>query len=76
MNGGGFSRFDSDGPHGVEPIGWQGSGLDWEVYSNERPMRAMAYDEDVLMAVVKSRSRLLLWLKMTAAARRVRRGVR
>jgi hypothetical protein len=53
------------------PLGWQG-GLDWEVYSNDRPMRAKLFDEDVLMAVVTAHTRIGLALKMRRAQRRAR----
>lgn len=48
------------------PLGWQG-GLDWEVYSKEKPLRAMLYDEDILCAVVTARTRWGLARKMRRA---------
>jgi hypothetical protein len=58
----------------VTPLGWQGTGVDWEVYTNRRPMEAVAYDEDVCVAVVKARTRFGLYLRMLWAKRRIDRG--
>lgn len=54
-------------------LGWQGSGVDWEVYSTERPRRAVAYDEDVCVAQVRARTRIGLVLKIRRAQRRLTR---
>ena len=52
------------------PIGWQGSGIDWEVYRNEKPLRAMGYGEDVLLENITARTRLGLAWKMRRAQRK------
>lgn len=49
------------------PLGWQGHGIDWEVYSDEKPLRAMGYDEDVLIAVVTASGPRRLNRKMRRA---------
>jgi hypothetical protein len=52
----------------AEPLGWQHvPGGDWEVYTDRKPMEAVLYDEDVPIAVVRSRTRLGLALKMRHA---------
>lgn len=52
------------------PLGWQG-GYDWEVYRDTQPMKALLYDEDVLIAVVTAKGpRRLAW-KMRRAQKRV-----
>lgn len=56
----------------AQPLGWQGSGVDWEVYSKRTPLEAVAYDEDVCVAVVRSRWHWLLTVRMAFAARRLR----
>lgn len=42
------------------PLGWQGHGMDWEVYSKGEEGRsryvACGYDEDILLATVKART--------------------
>ena len=46
----------------AEPMGWQGSGIDWEVSREGKRHRADAYDEDMHVGRVTARTRLgLLW---------------
>lgn len=52
------------------PLGWQGSGIDFEVYSKRKPMEWYAYDEDVLVDRGTARTRLGLALAMRRAKRR------
>jgi hypothetical protein len=67
----GFTRFDSDGPHGAEPLGWQHvPGGDWEVYAEHRPYRAELFHEDLLMERVSARTRLGLAWKIRRANRK------
>ena len=68
-----YRRNDDGSLTPAEPMGWQG-GIDWEVYDNERPRRAMAYDEDVLLAVVTARTRIGLHRRMVKARRKIERG--
>lgn len=75
MSEGIYRRNDDGSLTPVEPMGWQGHGVDWEVY---RPgdrecadlrVRWMArgYDEDVLIAEVYARGPIRLNRKMRAA---------
>jgi hypothetical protein len=54
--------------HGT-PLGWQG-GLDWEVHRTSTGYRAALYDEDMLLAVVESRWRAVLYVRMAIKQRR------
>lgn len=45
------------------PLGWQGSGIDWEVYGTG-PYEAHGFDEDVLMAKVNAKTKFRLMLKI------------
>lgn len=45
------------------PLGWQGSGIDWEV-SGHGPYEALGYDEDVLVARVEARNKFTLGIKL------------
>jgi hypothetical protein len=58
----------------ARPLGWQG-GLDWEVRTlpNGR-RRAELFDEDMLLAVIESRWRPVLYWRMGRKARRLRAG--
>ena len=60
---------DGDG-NSVQPLGWQGRALDWEVYTNRKPMEAVLYDEDVCVAVVRAKSRFVLTLRMIRERRK------
>lgn len=47
----------------VQPLGWQGRALDWEVYTERKPMEAVLYD-DLCVAVVHARTRFALSWRM------------
>ena len=54
------------------PLEWQG-GLDWEVSRTSAGYRAELLDEDMLIAVVESRWRPVLYMRMAVAQRRFSR---
>lgn len=41
----------------IQPLGWQGSGIDFEVYRKPYGWEFDAYDEDVLVGNGKARTR-------------------
>lgn len=55
------------------PLGWQGSGIDIEVYGTG-PFEWFAYDEDVLVGRGSARTRLGLAWAIRRARRRWRRA--
>lgn len=66
-----FSRFDQDGPRGMEPLGWQHvPGGDWEVYLDGKPLRAELFHEELLMERVTARTRIGLAVKIRRANRK------
>lgn len=50
----------------AEPLPFLGVGVDWEVYSNAMPMRAVGYIGYLSVAEVKARNKFVLWVKMLA----------
>lgn len=57
----------------AEPIPYTDT-IDWEIYGKGRDRdhyEAVAYDEDVCVAVVRSRWKPLLWLRLTLKNRQV-----
>jgi hypothetical protein len=69
----------------AQPLGWQGSGLDFEVQSQrwdreqrrmvkQRPIEWHAYDEDVLVAKGTARTMLGLAFAIRRVKRRYARG--
>jgi hypothetical protein len=57
----------------AQPLPFLGVGVDWEVYGNERPMRAVGYIGHREVAEVKAGGRKMLGLKMAVAALPYRR---
>jgi hypothetical protein len=74
----GGSTAHRQGPDGswqpAQPLGWQGSGPDFEVYSKRRPMEWVAYDEDVCVATGTARTKAGLYFAIWRARRRLTRG--
>lgn len=53
----------------IQPLGWQGSGPDFEVYGTG-PWEWVAYDEDVCVGTGKARTRIGAALSMRRFKRR------
>jgi hypothetical protein len=62
--------FNRDGSP-AQPLGWQ-PGIDWEV-TGKGPYEAIAYDEDIPVAVIRARSKLWLHIRISRAHRRLSR---
>jgi hypothetical protein len=56
----------------AEPMGWQ-PGLDTEIYHDELGWRAEVYDEDVPVAVIYSRTRFMLMLRLGYRIRKLKK---
>lgn len=68
MSDDGIYQQNPDGSYSpAEPMGWQGSGIDWEVIREGKRYRADAYDEDMHVGMVTARTRIGLMWKMRRA---------
>lgn len=63
-----YRRADDGSWTPAVPLGWQGSGIDWEVAREGSKWVARGYDEDVLVSVKRSRFKRLLAFKIRRAS--------